>query len=422
MKQKLRHMGNSPIGHNVCYFLKWALISSVTGCLVGLAGAAFGHAINWATGFWRAHAWTLYTAPAAGLVIVWLYRVLKEEKNQGTNMVIAAVSSKDKITLATAPLIFLCTVITHLTSASSGREGAALQLGGSLGDRIGHYMHLDERDKKIAVMCGMSACFASLFGTPVAAGIFSMEVISIGVMYYAALVPCMFSSFIGAAIARWSGLMPEVFPLTQTPPLSLHTAGVVVGLGALCALVSVMFCIVLHRAEHWYHKIFKNPYIRILAGSGIFIALTLLTGNRDYNGGGFSLIERCFETGQVAPWAFLLKMVFTASVICAGFKGGEIVPTLCVGATFGCAFGMITGFSPALSTACGMAALFAGVTNCPVTSILLAFEMFGASGIYYYALVIAVSFTLSGYYSLYYSQKFVYSKTRTEFINRKPTQ
>ena len=187
-------------------------------------------------------------------------------------------------------------------------------------------MHLDEKDKKIAVMCGMSAVFAALFGTPVAAGIFSLEVVSIGVLYYAALVPCIFSSYIGVGIARTMGLPGENFQVTNIPDISTGSVAYVIFLGILCACVSICFCVLLHKAEHTYKKLFPNPYIRILAASAVFIALTLLIGIRDYCGSSMPLIEASVE-GNDRYEDFLLKMLFTAIALGAGFKGGEIVPT-----------------------------------------------------------------------------------------------
>ena len=159
-------------------------------------------------------------------------------------------------------------------------------------------------------------------------------------------------------------------------------------------------------------------YLRIFTGGTFIIILTLLVQNQDYNGAGMPIIERCFENEYV-PYAFLLKMLFTAVTLSAGFKGGEIVPSFVIGGTFGCLFGNLVGFCPALCTAAGMGAVFCGVTNCPITSLLICFELFGYQGMPYYLLSVALGYMLSGYYGLYHSQKIVYSKYKTEFINRK---
>lgn len=403
---------------NIRYFIKWSALALVIGSVAGAAGTIFSMGVSWATGFRLSHPSMLFFLPVSGLLIVWMYHSFHEEGNRGTNMVIDAISSNERVTPATGPLIFFSTILTHLGGGSSGREGAALQLGGSIGNSFGEWFKLDERDKKIAIMCGMSAVFSALFGTPVAAAIFSLEVVSIGVLYYAALVPCVFSSFLAVGIARAAGLEGEHFPVEMIPVLDLKAVGLLVLLGILCAAVSILFCVLLHTAEHAYRKYFPDARVRILAGSFLFIALTLLSGTRDYCGSSMGLIESSIE-GSARYEAFLMKMLFTAVALGAGFKGGEIVPTLCVGAALGCAFGEITGFAPFLCAACGMAALFAGVTNCPITSLVIALELFGYEGMEYFSIIIAVAFALSGYYGLYASQKFVYSKTRTEFINRR---
>ncbi|MFR5726076.1 chloride channel protein [Enterocloster sp.] len=403
---------------NIRYFIKWSALALVIGSVAGAAGTIFSMGVSWATGFRLSHPSMLFFLPVSGLLIVWMYHSFHEEGNRGTNMVIDAISSNERVTPATGPLIFFSTILTHLGGGSSGREGAALQLGGSIGNSFGEWFKLDERDKKIAIMCGMSAVFSALFGTPVAAAIFSLEVVSVGVLYYAALVPCVFSSFLAVGIARAAGLEGEHFPVEMIPALDLKAMGLLVLLGILCAAVSILFCVLLHTAEHAYRKYFPDARVRILAGSFLFIALTLLSGTRDYCGSSMGLIESSIE-GSVRYEAFLMKMLFTAVALGAGFKGGEIVPTLCVGAALGCAFGEITGFAPSLCAACGMAALFAGVTNCPITSLVIALELFGYEGMEYFSIIIAVAFALSGYYGLYASQKFVYSKTRTEFINRR---
>ena len=398
-------------------FLKWLVIAGVTGSIGGLVGSAFHLSVNWAATFRAAHPWLLWLLPVGGLLIAAIYRLTKME-NKNTNAIIDAIHFGDKVPLLLVPAIYLSTVITHLFGGSAGREGAALQIGGSLGCYIGQLFHLDEKDMRIATLCGMSAVFSALFGTPVAAAIFPLEVISIGVLYYAALVPCIFSSFIGVGIARYLGIAGEHFTVLSIPAISVSSVGWIIFLSALCAGVSIVFCLMLHGAEHTYRKIFPNPYVRILAASAIFILLTLLIGTRDYCGSSMPLIERSME-GEIGYEAFFLKMLFTAIALGAGFKGGEIVPTLCVGAAFGCAFGQITGFAPSLCAACSMAALFAGVTNCPISSLVIALELFGYEGMEYFSIAIAVAFALSGYYGLYASQKFVYSKTKTEFINRK---
>ena len=407
---------------NIRYFLKWTFISAISGVTIGLAGTLFGLGIQKATDFWKSHSWTLYLLPLVGLLIVWLYRFAHEEKNRGTDMVLDSISSTEEVTPATAPLIFISTLLSHLATASVGREGAALQLGGSLGNLIGKAFRLDEKDRKIAIMCGMSAGFSAIFGTPLAAAVFAMEVISIGVMYYAALVPCVFSAFVGVSVAKFLGLAPEHYEIGLVPEFGASSALLTVLIGILCACVGIFLCVSLHQCGHAYRKVFPNPYIRVLAGSAIFIVLTLLFPARLYNGSGAQIIEMVFEGERIPVYAFLMKILFTGVALGAGFKGGEIVPTLTVGAAFGYLMSLVTGLPVGLCASVGMACLFVSVTNCPVSTMFMAFELFGFAAMPYYAIAVAVCFTLSGYYGLYHSQKFVYSKIRTEFINRKSNE
>ncbi len=396
--------------------LKWILFSILSGLLIGLVGTIFSYCMQYVTGKRAEYPWLLFFLPLGGIFIVAVYRLLHDEHDIGTNLVLSAIHSGESLPLKMAPLIFVSTILTHLFGGSAGREGAALQLGGSIGHALGRQFRFDENDQHIMIMCGMSAAFSALFGTPLAAAIFSMEVVSVGIMHYSALVPCVLSSLIASSVAAYFGIVPDKFNLTMIPRFSIGAAVQIALLAVLCAGVSVLFCMTLRTSETWYKKYLKNPYLRIAAGGCMVIIMTLLVGSQDYNGAGMDVIARCFQN-DYSSYAFLLKILFTSLTLGAGFKGGEIVPSLFIGATFGCLFGNLVGISPALCTA-AMAAVFCGVTNCPITSLLLCFELFGFAGMPYFLLSIAISYMLSGYYGLYHSQKIVYSKYKTEFINR----
>lgn len=404
--------------HRARTSVKWILIAILTGLVVGGVGIAFSYAMTWATTMRSTYPRLLYLLPLAGVLIVSWYYLFKDKHDQGTNLVISAIHSGEEVPLRMAPLIFVATVLTHLCGGSAGREGAALQIGASIGNSIGKVFHFNENDKRVMIMCGMSACFSALFGTPMAAAIFSMEVISVGVMYYAALVPCVIASFVAHSLAAMCGVGWESFPVTDLPAFTIKSACIIGILAVLCAMLSVLFCEILHRTTHFFRKHVPNHFLRTIIGGCIIIALTLIVGNRDYNGAGMDVIARCFETGTVFPGAFLLKMIFTAITLGTCYKGGEIVPTFYVGATFGCLFAMITGFSSPLCIAVGMGGLFCGVTNSPIASLLICFELFGYDGMPYYLLAIALSYMASGYHGLYSSQKILYSKFKTTYIDR----
>ena len=411
------------IKHNIqrlTVSIKWVVFSIIVGGIVGLCGTGFYFALSFVTLLRGQYPWLLYLLPVGGLIIVAAYHVLKDEKDTGTNLVISAIQTDEQIPLRMAPLIFISTLITHLFGGSAGREGAALQMGGSLGSGLGKLFRFDEKDKHVMIMCGMSAAFSALFGTPMAAAILPMEMVSVGVMYYIALVPCVISSLVAHGIAESFGIAGSVLAIDPLPGFGILSAVKISVLAILCALISILFCILLHKSEELYKTYLKNPYLRIMAGGILVILLTLLVGNRDYNGTGMDVIGNCMK-GEVRPEAFLLKMIFTALTLGAGFKGGEIVPSFFTGAAFGCLFGNLLGFSPSLCAAVGMTSVFCGVTNCPITSLLISFELFGYDGMPYFLLATAFSYMLSGYFGLYKSQKIVYSKYKTNYIN-KPTQ
>ena len=398
--------------------LKWILFALLVGLTVGFVGALFHMCIDRATAFRETARWPIYLLPLAGVFIVWSYHVTGMSDDKGTEYIIGAVREGRLLRIRTAPLIFLGTVLTHFTGGSAGREGAALQLGGSMSNFFGRLLRLDEKDDRIITMCGMAAGFSALFGTPLAAAILAMEVVSVGVMYYSAIVPCVLSALIAQQVALLLGVAPTAFQVSGVPELGPVVLLQLVGLGLLCAIVAILFCAVMHTGPKIYGKLPDNPYLKAAVGGVIVLLLTLVFG-RQYGGAGVDVIQDALN-GNARPEAFFLKMVFTALTLAAGFKGGEIVPAFFCGATFGCFYGALLGLPASFAAAAGLVAVFCGVTNCPLTSILLAYELFGGEGLPLYALTIAVSYMLSGYSGLYHAQKIIYSKLRPEYVN-KPT-
>lgn len=401
---------------NLWVFFKWIIISIITGVVGGAVGSIFHLSVELATKTRIEHSWILYLLPFGGLLIVFMYK--KGMKGDpGTNLVINSIRTDGKVPFLMAPLIFLGTVITHLFGGSAGREGAALQLGGSIGSQIGNLIGLDEKDMHLITLCGMSSVFSALFGTPLTATFFAMEVISIGIIHYSAFIPCIVSSVTAYYISIYFGLDPVRFNLNVIPEISLINIVKVMILGSLCAVVSIIFCNLLHKSNNISKKIISNAYVRVFIGGIIIVLLTIIIGTRDYNGAGMDVILNAMN-GTAKPEAFLLKMLFTAITISVGYKGGEIVPTFFIGATFGCVVGKFLGLDPCFGAAVGLVALFCGVVNTLITSIILSIELFGAGNIVLFAIACGVSYMESGYYSLYSSQKIMYSKIKAEYINR----
>lgn len=405
-------------GENIREFLRWIILAIITGLVVGAVGVLFVKGLGLANDFRNEHPQIILALPLAGLAIVFLYKICKYENDKGTNLVISTLHAESQIPLRMAPLIFVATITTHLFGGSAGREGAALQLGGSIGNQLGRWFHLDEDDTRLIVMCGMSAAFSAIFGTPLAAVIFAMEVSSIGIMQYSAFVPCMFASLVASSFATAMSVHAEAFTIFEPVDFALVPALQIVVLGILCALISMIFCQVLHSSGHLFRKYFPNPYIRIVVASLIIIGLSALLQTTAYSGAGVNLIEEAFA-GEAPTMAFFWKMIFTAITLGAGFKGGEIVPSFCIGATFGCLFGSLMGLSPSLCAAVAMVSVFCGVTNCPISSLLIGFELFGFGSMKFLLIGVAISYMLSGYTGLYSEQTIMYSKFKTTYINQK---
>lgn len=401
-----------PLHHgisNLFQFIRWLCISTLTGISVGLISVLFNYGMKYATDFRSSHNWAILFLPLAGIIIVFLYRFFDYENNAGTDTVIECMHSETYIPLKMASLIFVSSILTVICGGSVGREGAAVQIGGSLGRQLGERLPFNKTDKKILLMCGISAAFSALFGTPMAAAFLPMEMANVGIMFYPALVPCIWSSIVAYMLACALHAPMEHLTVVQDIPLTLSFSLRVVVLAALCALVSVLFCEAIHHAGDVYRALFKNPYLRIVTGGLLIIALTSILRTTEYLGPGMHVIELFLE-GHVIPWAFLLKILFTAITIGAGYKGGEIVPSFFTGAAFGALFASVTGSNVPLCAAIGMASVFCGVTNCPVTALLISFELFGFEHSGYYLIAIAISYMLSGYYGLYHAQKIVHPK------------
>lgn len=407
IKKNLTTAGNYAVA-----FLKWLFISAVTGLTAGGVGILFSKGLEAVNNLRNDRPEIILGLPVAGVIIVFIYKISKFD-DKGTNLILSAARGKDQVPFRMAPLIFASTLLTHLTGGSAGREGAALQLGGSVAGLLSRCFKLSDNDRRIIIMCGMSAGFSAVFGTPLAAAVFALEVAIVGSMQYAALFPCMVSALIASSFAKLTGCHAEHFEITQSVDFSIKSAMLIAVLGVLCALVGMLFSGSLHMSAKWIKKLLPNPYIRIVVGSAVIILLTVVLKTTAYNGAGVNLIEASFA-GDAPKIAFLMKIIFTAITLGVGFKGGEIVPTLCIGATFGCLFGTLIGFAPSLCAAVGMVSVFCAVTNAPLASLVLGFELFGFENMEFLFIGIALSFALSGNGGLYHGQgnkyKFIFSQ------------
>lgn len=404
-------------------FIKWFLLAIITGFVSGAVGAVFHQLIEFATKTREAHDALIWFLPLAGILVAAVYALVK--KPLSTNSVILGIREHKAVSPLIVPVIFIGTVLTHLFGGSAGREGAALQIGGGLGSGIGKLFRTDEETAGILTVVGMAGAFSAIFTTPVTAAIFAMEVVAVGHMRYFQLMPCMVSSVTAFFITKLFGNEVLSFNNVVMPEVTAGSALKIAAIAVITALMSIAFCVILHKTERLMTEKIKNAYLRAFVGGAVVLVLTIALGTRMYNGAGMDTVAFMLSgekekitaamTG-ITALAFLTKTVMTALSIGAGFKGGEIVPAFFVGTTLGAVLGILLGVDPSFAAAIGMVGMFSGITNCPIASIILSCELFGADGIVYFALAVGVAFILSGRFSLYNSQRIVYEKYGVEKI------
>ena len=397
--------------------LKWLALAMITGVPCGIIGAAFDLAVEHVTELRTEHTAILFLLPVIGLVIVAFYKAAKLE-GVSTDDMIDCVKDGKPIRFWLLPVMFISTVLTHLGGGSAGREGAALQMGGTIGWWAGGVLHLNEHERRMAVQCGMAAFFSALFSTPLAATFFAMTIVNVGVVFYAAYIPCFTAAIIAYGVAQLIGVTPTRFAV-EAPAFEPAMVVRVVLLALACAVVVHLFCFVLHSAAHGLPKLLPNPWVRVFAGGVLVIGFSYLFGVGRYNGAGMNVIVAAVEQGQALPWDFLCKIFLTALTLAVGFKGGEVVPSFYIGATFGCIAGPWLGLPAGFAGAIGLVCVFCGATNALIPSILLGFELFGGQGLELIALGCGVCYMLSGHHGLYSSQTFVTNKLRPEYASHK---
>jgi len=384
-------------------FFLWGVLGVLMGAAGGVMGAAFHHVLHFVTHLRTQNNWLIFLLPLGGLATVGIYRLLRQQNNRGTNEIIDAALEGKPVSPLVAPSIFLATGLTHLLGGSAGREGAALQLGGSMASLLARVFRLKTEETKVLIMAGMSAVFAGLFGTPLTACLFTMEFESVGTIFSPALLPCFLAAYVASRVSAALGVHPETFLLENPYAINWDSSWRILLLAVLISLLGIAMCYLFHKAEHLARHYLPNPWVRIALGGAVVLGLTLLVGDHRFNGAGMDMALAA--VGGNADWySFARKLLFTAVTLAAGFKGGEIVPTFCIGATFGCVLGGALGLDPGMAAALGLIGLFCCATNSPLASIVLSIEMFGGANLCLFALVCVICFVLSGNSGLYASQ------------------
>jgi H+/Cl- antiporter ClcA len=374
------------------------------GC--GIASAVFLHLLARATAFRNAHEVIIYTLPIAGIVIGLIYERWGKSITRGNNLIIDSVHEESpQIPIRMAPMVLVGTVLTHLFGGSAGREGTAVQMGGSIADAIAHRMKIGQAGRRQLLAAGMAGGFGSVFGTPIAGALFGIEVVAMGRIEYDALVPALIAAIIGDRVTRALGVVHTVYP---SPPFVAPTflvLGKVVLIGVAMALVAIAFVDLTHFLKrHLEAKIPRLP-IRMMAGGIAVVLMWRLIGTSDYLGLGIPTIIRAFHDPNLPSYAFAAKVVFTAVTLSAGFLGGEVTPLFFVGATLGNLLARHLGLPLELGAGIGIAAVFGAAANTPIALSVMAVELMGATIFPHAFIATVIAYLLSGHRGIYPSQR-----------------
>lgn len=385
------------------YVIKWLCLSIIVGILAGTASAFFLVSLDWVTSLREINLWIITFLPLGGLIIGLAYHYWGTDVVKGNNQLLEEFHNpKQVIPLKMAPMVLFGTLITHLFGGSAGREGTAVQMGAAISDQFSHLFRLNTQDRQILIIIGISAGFASVFGTPIAGAIFALEVLILKKFRYDAILPSLFAALIADYtctawnVSHTQYSIPFVQEMNFENILWAALAGIIFGLAAMLFSKTTHFC------TDIFKKINYAP-IRPFIG-GIFIATVIwITESYKYIGLGIPIIESAFIS-NLNSYDFLLKLLFTSFTIGAGFKGGEVTPLFFIGAALGNALVWFIPLPLALLAGMGLAAIFAGASNTPIASTILGIELFGIESIYFIGIACAFSYLFSGGTGIYTSQ------------------
>jgi H+/Cl- antiporter ClcA len=391
---------------------KWLLLACLVAVLAGSASALFLIWLDWATATRQAHHELIWLLPLAGFAVGWVYLRFGQGVEAGNNLLIDEIHDpRQTIPLRMAPLILVSTIVSHLFGASVGREGTAVQMGGALADQLAHLARLKAADRRILLMAGISAGFASVFGTPLAGAVFGLEVLMLGRLRYDALWPCFVAAIVADQVTRLWGVQHTHYAVASVPALSAWTLGAVLLAGLLFGLVGMVFSKAAHALSGFMKRHIAYAPLRPLLGGAALATVIWSSGGWDYIGLGTELMQASF-TQAVPGWSFAAKMATTVASLGSGFKGGEVTPLFCMGATLGNALAPLLHMPVALMAALGFVAVFAGAANTPLACMLMAMELFGAHIGVYAAVACVAAYLFSGHTGIYRAQRVGQAKVR----------
>jgi H+/Cl- antiporter ClcA len=409
------------------HLLRWTLLIFPVAVSVGLLVALFLWLLDIATATRWQHMWLIFFLPVAGIIISWLYRYYGKNSDGGNNLIMDEIHKPGGgVPARMTPLILFTTLLTHLVGGSAGREGTAVQMGGSIAALFSRWYQLHHERKRILLMCGMSAGFSAVFGTPVAGAIFALEVLTIGRIKYDALIPCLIAAIVADITCSSCGIHHTQYNIAFTdsgtrffPHIAFDVWLLlkVVAAGVLFGLAGFLFAALSHFLKTKSNQYLPNKWMIPIVGAVLIVGISYLLGTFDYlglgvtnpNSNGLSIVN-AFNAGGAGYFSWFWKLLLTAITLSFGFKGGEVTPLFFIGATLGNTLAVITGSPIDLFAGLGFIAVFAGATNTPLACTLMGIELFGSENVIYYAVACFTAYYFSGHSGIYHSQRVAVSK------------
>jgi H+/Cl- antiporter ClcA len=390
---------------------QWISLGSLVGVICGTASALFLWLLQRATDFREGHTLIIYALPLAGVAIGWIYERYGGPVRTGSNLIIDTIHDEGpELPVRMAPMVMIGTVLTHVFGGSAGREGTAVQMGASLTDWVSHRLQVSKNVRRQLLAAGVAGGFGSVFGTPVAGAVFGLEFVVLGRLEYDALVPALVASVFGDLTTRALGIVHTHYPPATSVALTPFLLLKWLVFAAAVALVTTIFIELTHFIKKRGEIHVPRLPLRMFLGGLVVVGLWKLVGTGDYLGLGMPMIVRAFEDPNVPPYAFALKLVFTAITLGAGFLGGEVTPLFFVGATLGNVLARLLGIPVALGAGVGLAAVFAASANTPLALSIMAMELLGAPVFPHVVIVCVVAYVLTGHRSIYPAQRLLHGK------------
>ncbi|WP_144062688.1 chloride channel protein [Sphingobacterium paucimobilis] len=385
-------------------WFSWIKICSSIGILTGITSVLFLNALNYVGGLREQYMYVLFGLPLAGLLIVFLYNRYGGNAYKGNNLLFEEYyNPQGKIPLLMAPLVIVATLLTHLFGGSAGREGTAVQYGGTYADYLSKKMGLDKSQTRITLICGIAAGFASLFGTPLAGAIFSIEMFRLGKLRYKAIIPALLTAYLAHGISLLLQAPHTHYPIIESQLFRFQDIHWVILFAVLAGAVAWIFTYTGETLSHVFKKI-GNPYWRVVIGSLAILAIIALVGNHRYVGLGIPTILESFEQPQPGI-DFLAKILLTCLTLSVGFKGGEVTPLFFIGATFASFLSLYIPLPLIVITGLGFVSVFSGSTKTPIACAIMAAELFGPYIFPFALLSTLIAALASGSKGIYSSQK-----------------